>query len=441
MVRVFKPSRARATTEPPPVRLLIDALSDDERGIGRHQGKVVFARGALPGELIEVAHYRRQQRFSECEIKQILQSSSDRVAASCQHFHRCGGCQLQHLDPARQLEFKQQNVLNNLWRQQRLRPERVLEPVYSPPFGYRSRVRLVLDGRQQLCMREVRSDRLVPIEHCPVLVPALAELLVQLKRWLALQPPRLGMTHVELVDGQPCPAVIVRHLRPLSQQVLLELAELEPASRVYLQAEKAGELVNLEGIPAQAELTYELPEQQVTLQFGPRDFTQVNRIVNRQMVIQALDWLQPQSADAVVDLFCGIGNFTVPLAQRAGRVLGIEAARHMVVRGHHNGARNALKNLDFEALDLEKESLARRLLTFGVNKILLDPPRVGAKHACEQFAETAVERLVYVSCNPASFTRDAGVLSHTGFRLAELRVLDMFPQTAHVELMGLFKRG
>uniref|UniRef100_UPI003F6ABA1D 23S rRNA (uracil(1939)-C(5))-methyltransferase RlmD n=1 Tax=Pseudomaricurvus sp. TaxID=2004510 RepID=UPI003F6ABA1D len=430
-----------------------DDLSHDGRGVARHEGKTVFVSGALPGEKVEIAHYRRQKRFSECETRQIQESSEDRVSPECPHYEACGGCQLQHLSPARQLFFKQQSLLSLLKRQQGLEPEKLLQPVVSSPYGYRSRVRLGVDSQQRLAFREQGNDKLVAIDQCSVLHSSLTPLITAIQAWLDTLPPKAGVSHIELVagfeaNGAPMAGVVIRHVKPLPQTFMQGVSEInleQTVLAVWFQAEKNGPLRDSSGNTVDPRMYFELIGEasqsgSISLGFHPQDFTQVNAQVNPLMVSQAIDWLDLTGNDRVVDLFCGIGNFTLPIAQRAATVIGVEAIESMVVRGQENSARNALENCTFKALNLESQALGALLRQERINKLMLDPPRSGAKFVCEQMAESEVERLVYVSCNPASFARDAAILASGGYKLMELRALDMFPQTAHMETMALFVR-
>lgn len=459
MARLFKPrifkaqAGKRPSSESTPSDLTIEDLSHDGRGVARHEGKTVFVAGALPGEKVQVAHYRRQKRFSECESRNISQLSADRVEPLCPHYEACGGCQLQHLSPEKQLYFKQQNLLSLLKRQQEVDVGKVLEPIVSSPYGYRSRVRLGVDAQQRLAFREQHSDKLVPIGECSVLQPSLAAVLPQLQAWLDSLPPKSGVSHIELVagyelSGEVVTGVIIRHVKPLSdafKQAVSAVTTPQGVFKCWFQSQKNGALQDLTGAIVDPRMYFVLGEDSslqkpIRLGFHPQDFTQVNSQVNPLMVTQALSWLELSSSDRVVDLFCGIGNFTLPMALSASKVIGIEGVESMVVRGQENGAQNDLQNSTFLALDLNSQALGALMRRERVNKLLLDPPRAGAKFVCEQMAESGVERLVYVSCNPASFARDAAILVGVGYKLTELRVLDMFPQTAHMETMALFVR-
>nr|WP_240946322.1 23S rRNA (uracil(1939)-C(5))-methyltransferase RlmD [Pseudomaricurvus alkylphenolicus] len=436
---MFKPGAGRRpSSESTPHTLRVEDFAQDGRGVARHEGKAVFIRGGIPGETVEVSHYRRQKRFSECEVRRVLDASDDRAEPFCHHYGKCGGCQLQHMRAECQPGYKQQALLSQLQRQQKISPTNILEPVVSTPQGYRARVRLGVDRNHHLAFREQGSDRLVDIEHCPVLSPSLSTLLPKLQAWLLALPQKHGVTHIELLSAEPSPAVVVRHIRPLSCELRERLQEQIAEANCFWQGDRDGKLTDLRGAPVEALLAYTLDG--LTLAFEPGDFTQVNPAVNGEMVAQALQWLALEPNDRVMDLFCGIGNFTLPIARSGCQVTGVEAVEAMVTRARHNAHINGLENAEFLALDLEGQSLRKRLSSKAINKLLLDPPRAGAAKVCEQIGQSAVERLIYVSCNPASFVRDAGTLVRSGFELSQLRVLDMFPHTAHVETMALFVR-
>lgn len=448
MARLFKPqaSKRRSSGESTPSTLLVDDLSLDGRGVARHEGKAVFIAGALPGERVQVANYRRQKSFSECDVKQIELASDCRVEPKCEYFGHCGGCQLQQLESTVQIQYKQASLLSLLQRQQRITPETVLPAVISPGFGYRSRVRLGVNSDRQLSFRKHGSDQLVAIKRCEVIAPSLNELLVLVQGWLNHLPAKCGVTHVELIEAAsgtslPAAAVIVRHIKPLDRLQREALSDVLLTGVCWFQGSKHGALTDVHEQVVEARMALSLPVYDSVLEYHPGDFTQVNPRVNAAMIDQALEWLELVATDRVADLFCGIGNFTLPLARSSGHVIGVEAVEAMVTRGRENSALNGVDNVAFKAIDLSSEALNTLLDRHDINKLVLDPPRAGAKYVCEQMAASAVERLVYVSCNPASFARDAAILVKSGFRLHTMRALDMFPQTAHMETMALFVRA
>ncbi|GAA5316175.1 MAG: 23S rRNA (uracil(1939)-C(5))-methyltransferase RlmD [Candidatus Pelagadaptatus aseana] len=456
MARIFKPSRsgqgksAQKSGEKAPRQLTIESLSPEGRGIARHQGKTVFVSGALPGETVEISHYQRHKRYSECQVKQVLTPSAHRVTAPCPHYQSCGGCQLQHLAVSQQLHEKQQSLLEALKHQLPGKADFDVLPPITSTESYRSRARVGVSREGRMGFRSRQSDQLIAVYHCQVLAPQLQLVWAPLQLWLNGFSGASGVTHIELIasafagleaEGS---VIVIRHTRPIPEfqrQLLWQrLSELEAPVCCWLQGAKNGALTPLVVDQPVLQSQYLLMNQSVTVRFEPSDFTQVNRQVNEQMVIQAVDWLQLQQDDVVLDLFCGIGNFTLPMAQQAGKVVGIEGVETMVERGRANAELNRLDNVYFKALNLDQPDLGSALKREGANKFLLDPPRAGAKFICQQWGQTDFESGVYVSCNPASLVRDAAILSQQGFELSAIRVLDMFPHTAHVETMALFTR-
>lgn len=439
MARIFKPAKQNQRQEKAPASLTIESLSLEGRGVARHQNKTVFVSGALPGETVTVSHYRRHKRYSECETRAIVSASQLRVAPVCSAYARCGGCQLQHLDAHSQLDFKQQALLQQLEHQLGHKRFEVL-PAISSAHAYRGRARIGVSKAGRLGFREKQSAELVDVANCPVLDRDLQSVWQNLQHWLegCQRCPKLG--HIELVRGDKSAAVVLRLLAPLDPEQSQSLRKaIPPGWDCWLQSSRGAGLTDLEGQQLDPRLSYALPDSDIELRFHPGDFIQVNREVNRKMVAQAIEWLQLGAEDSVLDLFCGIGNFTLPMARQAKKVVGIEAVETMVARGRENAEHNGLDNVYFKALDLEQAELADRLEKLGCNRFLLDPPRAGARQVCENGALNSMKRGVYVSCNPASFVRDAKALQAQGFQLRKLRVLDMFPHTAHMETMALFE--
>jgi 23S rRNA (uracil1939-C5)-methyltransferase len=444
MARIFKPSSAKKqySNDKVPSRLLIESLSLEAKGVAKHQGKTVFVDGGLPGEEVSISHYTRSKRYSECQVKSVLVASAERVTPACPHDKECGGCQLQHLLSSQQVTHKQQTVVNNLIRQLGTDDFQVLEPILSTE-QYRERARMVISAQAQLCFREKNSDNLIPINHCLILNSSLQPLYLVVQQWLAGLPKKSGVTHVEFIAGQPSVAVVVRHVRLIDheQTQLLHKICAEIDAQVWFQADKGGSLIDSAGIACDPRLYYELPEYELKIRFHPSDFTQVNHAVNVQMVDQALQWLQLDDTDTVLDLFCGVGNFTLPMAKYAAEVIGVEGVTNMVERGKENAEFNGIGNATFKSQNLDDKELGNTLKRFSANKFLLDPPRSGAQHVCEQMANSGVQKGVYISCNPASFIRDAKILQEQGYQLKYLRVLDMFLHTSHIETMALFERA
>lgn len=432
----------------PLTNLAIERLSHDGRGISRWQGKTLFVEGALPGELVDGRLVHEQSRYAEAVADKILQAAPERVAPPCVYFDRCGGCQFQHLAPEHQLHAKQAALLEQLQRTAGLVPKRLLSPIESVSHGYRSRARLGVwyprGGGVTLGFRQRRSRELVDIGHCLVLDPVIDRLLQPFREWLSNLQSREAISHIELIAAQEGPSAVLRQLKSLTEPDLTALAQLaeREGARLWLQDSNDGPLKTLNGELCDPRLSYRLQAFSLELEFHPRDFTQVNARVNDAMVDQAMALLKPGPEDRVLDLFCGIGNFTLALARFAGQVVGVEAVESMVLRGRENARRQGLQNLEFIAADLTH--LGGAMLSKRVGKVsalLLDPPREGAREILAGIGQLAPERLVYVSCNPATLARDAGLLAEQGYRLEAAGVLDMFPHTSHVESMALFLRA
>lgn len=439
MAKFFKPSATRPKSQKIPKTLEVTDLASDGRGIARNGGKVVFVSGALPTETITPQHYRRGSSHDSCETKAIAQSSAFRITPRCQHFDQCGGCQLQHLAHPQQVEHKQRDIIQRLTRAGVLQQAEVLPAIAEEGYGYRSRVKFVLNSDKHLCFRYRESDKLVPIDRCPVLTEPLQALQKRFQRWLDDTVEKLKITHVELLDSEGVMALVLRVLRPLSSTALESLLQQFADVAIYQQTEKKGAYQAVNAAVTQA-LQYSLADPPVVLRYQPGQFTQVNCAVNEVMVKQAVEWLQADKRDVVVDLFCGIGNFTIPLGTQISKVVGIELDSTMVEQANQNGADNQAANVQFFSADLQKGRLAQHLLSVGCTKLLIDPPRSGAKEICEQIGESGVLSMIYVSCNPSTFIRDAKQLNNNGYELKRLRCLDMFPQTAHMEIIAQFSR-
>lgn len=424
---------------------VVDRLGHDGRGIASWNGKTLFIKGALPGERVSARLVRDHSRYAEARIDKLLEPSPERVAAPCPHFASCGGCQLQHLPVNQQLAFKQKAVLDQLELWGGVKPKRVLPPITSSDSGYRRCARLGVSYGDSVVLgfRQQNSHQLVDIDTCLVLAPGLQRLIQPLKAWLAGLESAGAVTHIELLETTDCAAVILRHPEPLTAADLAGLAVLagELGIRIWLQPGEANDLRDVDGQPVNPRLSYALSEFNLSLRFHPQDFIQVNPEVNARMVAQAIDLLALKGNERVLDLFCGIGNFTLPLARRCAQVIGIEAVDSMVVRGRENAAAEGITNAEFIAADLLKLSEHRLQQTCGkVDAVLLDPPRDGAKEIISKLGQLSPKRIVYVSCNPATLARDARVLAEAGYQLDSVGVLDMFPHTSHVESMAVFVR-
>ncbi|QIB51121.1 23S rRNA (uracil(1939)-C(5))-methyltransferase RlmD [Pseudomonas sp. OIL-1] len=442
--------RARRTTDAPAaigqrIEVVLDRLSHDGRGIGRWQGRTTFVEGGLPGERVTGRVIRARSKLIEARIDQLLESSPERQAPRCQHADICGGCTLQHIAHHTQIELKQQALAQQLQHFAGITPERWMSPLRGPAYGYRQRTRLSVrwdqrTGRLQTGYRQSASNELVEIRECPILIPVLEALVKELPEVLQQLKACTGLGHVELIGGD-APAMVVRHIRPLAETDVALLEQL--ASRhdvdLWLQGETDAIRCAEEGAAA-SELAYQLDDQNLRFTFAPGDFTQVNAVMNQKMVNQAMDWLDAEAGQKVLDLFCGVGNFALPLAQRGAEVTGVEGDARMVERAILNAQNNRLDGVHFCQADLSKP-FTNETLDQQYQAALLDPPRDGAEALVAALAERGIGRILYVSCNPATLARDAGILASKGYRLVQAGVMDMFPQTAHVEAMALFVSG
>ncbi|MGS2717075.1 23S rRNA (uracil(1939)-C(5))-methyltransferase RlmD [Eionea flava] len=439
--------------------LLIERLADDGRGIASVNGHAVFVDGALPDEEVTVLITRSSTRYSEGKVKQITKMSEQRITPSCAVFSRCGGCALQYMPVSDQVAFKQATVLSQLSRWSSISPQALLSPISSSPYHYRQRLRLAVDytkiGDVLFGFREADSRAIVETRHCDVAVPALQVMLPLLRD--GLSQIAKSVSHIELIHSQPFlgqddVGIVVRHTRKLSvaDRHLLQssLRSEHLKAVVWFQSDKGGDLHDINDQAVTPRMAYVLALDDdrlspLTLQFHPQDFIQSNHAVNQMMIKQALELLAPQSHELVLDLFCGIGNFSLPIAQFVKRVVGIEGIEAMVERATANAQSNQISNVSFAAQDLSKPINARQWANVLVDKskidaLVLDPPRAGAKTLCENITELSPGRIVYVSCDSSTFARDAGILANQGYCLAKLGVMDMFPQTSHVEIMALF---
>lgn len=431
-----------------PVRAHIESLTQDARGVARINGKAVFVDGALPGEEVTFAYRTQRKRFDEGEAVEVMSPAPERVVPKCLHFGTCGGCSLQHLSGAAQIAAKQQILLDAFQHIGQVEPGEVLTPLRGPQeWGYRRKARLgvkYVAKKEKLLVgfRERRSALLADLSRCEVLHPSVGGRLEELRGLLAGLESYQKIPQIEVAVGDEATALVFRHLEPLSEGDLNKLRGFGEQYKFQIYLQSGGpESVTLLW-PAQVRLSYMLPAYNVELFFLPTDFTQVNAGINRLMIERAVGLLEPQPHERVLDLFCGIGNFTLPLARRAGRVVGVEGDEKLVQRARANAAHNGIDNVEFYAADLAQDIAKAPWATPGFDKILLDPPRTGALEVIKQVAALRAARIVYVSCNPATLARDARELVHVhGYRLARVGVMDMFPHTTHVESIALFEKN
>ncbi len=444
--------RRRKQLPQEPIQCDIESLSHEGRGIAKCDGKTQFVDAALPGEQVMAQYVERRAKFDELKTIEVLQASPDRVTPPCKHAEMCGGCSLQHMDSDAQITFKQSVLAEHFRHFGNLEPEQWMPPMRGPTQGYRGKARLgvrYVSKREEVLVgfREKRSAFIADIESCYILDARLGNKLMALRKLVAGLSIYRALPQFEVAIGDEQVALVVRHMEPLTEDDLQQLKTFgrEQGFDVYLQPKGPNTVHKLWPEGGEDRLYYSLPvsesatAEQVRLAFHPMDFTQVNAEINRQMVPRALDWLDLQPEDRVLDLFCGLGNFTMPLAKRAGHVIGVEGDEAMVKRGRENATLNGLENVEFYGANLQADFTQEAWAKEGFDKILIDPPRSGALDVVNYLPAFGARRLVYVSCNPATLARDAGVLVEKGYRLVKAGVMDMFPHTAHVESIALFE--
>ena len=437
--------------------LTVESLDLEAQGVAHNsEGKVVFIEGALPGEQVQVQVHRRKNQWEQASVRTLRRESSQRVRPGCRHFGVCGGCKMQHLHVAAQVATKQRALEDALWHLGKVKADRLLRPMEGPAWGYRFRARLsvrhvVKKGAVLVGFHERKSSYVADMDSCEVLPPHLSAMLLPLRELVLGMDQRDRLPQIEVAVGQDVTALVLRHLEPLSEPDLARLREFAARHGIqwWLQPKGPDTVHRLdEGGPA---LAYTLPEFGLVMPFKPTDFTQVNHEINRALVSRALRLLDARPGERVIDWFCGLGNFTLPIATRAATVLGIEGSATLVQRAHENAAANGLAaRTRFEARNLF-ELTPQDLQALGPHdRWLVDPPREGAFALAKAVADlvqqgdTGVlpQRIVYVSCNPATLARDAGLLVHqAGYRCTAAGAINMFPHTAHVESMAVFDRS
>ncbi|MEG3671548.1 23S rRNA (uracil(1939)-C(5))-methyltransferase RlmD [Escherichia fergusonii] len=428
----FYSAKRRVTT-----RQIITVTANDldafGQGVARHNGKALFIPGLLPQESAEVSVTEDKRQFARAKVVRRLNDSPQREVPRCPHFGVCGGCQQQHAS----VELQQQSKSAALAR---LMKHDVADIIADAPWGYRRRARLSLNylaKTQQLQMgfRKAASSDIVDVKQCPILVPQIEALLPKVRACLmSLQTVR-HLGHVELVQATSWTLMILRHTAPLSSADREKLERFSHCERLSLFLAPASEILE----PLVGETPW-YDSNGLRLMFSPRDFIQVNDGVNQKMVAQAIEWLDIQPQDRVLDLFCGMGNFTLALATRAASVVGVEGVPALVEKGRENARENGLANVTFYHENLEDDVTKQPWAKNGFDKVLLDPARAGAAGVMQQIIKLEPIRVVYVSCNPATLARDSEALINAGYTIARLAMLDMFPHTGHLESMVLFER-
>ena len=424
-------------------------LIHDGRGVGRPDGKTCFIQGALPGETVEFRRHNQKRNYDEAHVVEIISASESRVEPQCKHFPRCGGCTLQHLEHGAQIAFKEQQLLDSLQRSG-MPPKTLLPALSGPEWAYRRRARLAVqrakDGNVLVGFHNPGSRRIEPISECHVLAEPLAAIVVGLPEWLTAFPPGIRLFEVELLSADNGLAIAIEASRvPSATELAQMLATLSACIADAASAQlwwKASNQSTFSRLDAGSEALEIALTDDVKLQVQPGQFVQVNGEINRQMIDQVLSLLRTKKSDRkslAVDLFCGTGNFSLPLAAHFDRVVGIEGLEGLVRSATENAQRNNLSNVEFMVSDLSDWAGMRKLKE-KIDLVLLDPPRNGAAGVMPWIVKAKPKQVIYISCHPSTMVRDAKLLTEAGYSLSAAGVMDMFPHTAHVEAIALFEK-
>lgn len=431
------------------LQVQIESLDHDGQGVARHEGKTIFVKGGLPGETVTCTLTRNKPSWAVAMVDDVLHAAAERVTPQCPHFGVCGGCSMQHADHRAQVAYKQRVLEDALWHIGRVRPEQVLSPIYAQPWGYRHRARLSAryvrkKGGSLVGFRERQSSYVTDMDSCEVLPPRVSRLIPALRQLIDQLSICEQLPQIELAIGEPEIVLVFRVLawpNEDDQSLLRAFAEQQQV-QVWLQPKGPDTAAPFWPLNPPA-LRYSLPEYALQFEFRPTDFTQVNHAVNQMLVRRALGLLQPQAGERVADFFCGLGNFTLPMARLGARAMGYEGSAELIARARQNAQANGLAGqTEFAAINLFDAKACAALPSFAGGKVLLDPPREGAVELLKSFAGREPQRIVYVSCDPATLARDVGFLcGNLGYALREAGIANMFPHTSHVESIALLERA
>lgn len=427
---------------------IIESLDHEARGITRLDGKAIFVEGALPGEFVEFVSYRKKPSFEVARSERIHRASPDRVSPRCPHFGVCGGCSVQHLDPVAQVAVKQRLLESNLWHLGRLRAEQLYSPIHGAPWGYRQRARLSArwvpkKGGVLIGFHERKSSFVADMRQCEILPPHVSDLLLPLRELISGLSISHAMPQIEVAVGESMTALVLRILAPLTTGDEGLLRAFADRHRVVFFLQPQGPASAYRFYPTKGEtLSYRLPDYGIEHFFSPTEFTQVNHDINRVLVRRVLALLDPKRGERIADMFCGLGNFSLPIARSGARVVGIEGSADLVRRATENAVRNGLdQQLDYAVADLFAATPQTLIALGHFDRMLIDPPREGAAALVSAIGENGPHRIVYVSCNPATLARDVAILVHQkGYLLKGAGVVNMFPSTSHVESIALLTR-
>ncbi|SHK75390.1 23S rRNA m(5)U-1939 methyltransferase [Marinobacter antarcticus] len=443
--------RRRKVLPTEPVRCDVETLSHDGRGIARQDGKILFVDGALPGEKVMAKVVSTRSKFDELRTLEVLEAAPDRQTPPCEFADLCGGCSLQHMSSDTQVRFKENTLREQFAHFGGIEPEEWVAPLRpNSTLGYRRKARMgvrYVKARESVLVgfREKRNSFLTDIDRCVVLDPRIGERILPLRDMLHGLDAYASIPQVEVACGDDTAAMVFRNMDDLSSGDREKLIAFGQAHDLHIYLQPKGPDTVHRIWPESAgrddeRLSYRLDAFDLTMKFHPMDFTQVNADINKVMVNRAVEWLDVQPGERVLDLFCGLGNFTLPLARKGAEVIGVEGDDAMVIRGRENAKLNGLGNVSFHGADLHGDFTGQSWAKEGFDKILIDPPRSGAEEICKYLTAFGARSIVYVSCNPATLARDAGVMARNGYRLVRAGVMDMFPHTTHVESIALFER-
>lgn len=425
----------------------IESLDQEGRGVARSEGKVIFIEGALTGETVSYNSYRKKPSFELAQVAQIYKAAAQRVTPKCPHFNKCGGCSMQHLQARAQVAVKQRILEDNLQRIGKVKPQVMLAPIHGQTWGYRQRARIsvkyvIKKGKLLVGFHEKHSSFVADMNSCEILAPKIARLLPLLAELINGLSIRDRLPQIETAVGDAVDVLLLRVMQPPSASDETALRNFAEQHRIQFWLQTKGPETAMPFHPLNSSaLTYSLPEFGIIMPFSPIDFTQVNSALNRVMVSRAMRLLDPKPGERIADFFCGLGNFTLPIARSGAHVTGIEGSAALVTRARQNAAYNGLAgNTEFTEMNLFGITAESCVKLGRFDKILIDPPRDGAMELVKcMVGEHAPRRIVYVSCNPATLARDAAILVEHGYLLKSAGVMNMFPHTSHVESIAVFE--
>ena len=431
-----------------PIQVTIESLAHDGRGVAHVDGKVIFIDEALPDEVVEFIYTDSRKDYAEGKVSELITRSDIRVDAKCEHFGVCGGCSFQHVQDEEQIKLKQGLLVEQFSRIGKVALTEIWQPLIGEHWGYRRKARMGVKyvakkGRVLVGFRERRNPFLAEIERCVVMHPIVGERLMDLSAMIGELSIKDKIPQIEVAIGDELCVLAFRVLEPPTtedKEIMRAFGQQHNIS-ICLQSKGPDTIVPLEGEP-EVIPTYSLPDQGITFEFKPAMFTQVNYDINRKMINRVIESLDLNKQDNVLDLFCGLGNFTLPMATKAGHVVGVEGDLPLVHHARHNAQLNNIENVEYHVADLTKDVSEQPWSQQKFNKILLDPSRAGASEILHNLKHWNPDLVMYVSCNPSTLARDAGILvNELGYELVKAGVMDMFPQTGHVESIALFRKA